>query len=178
MFFDDDLGALEGRLRHCVRYKTGKGGRKVCAKYRAGPGRPKGRRKAGIKRRFYERSKTKKRASSTCLRWSRKSPKTGRKRCLKRRYAPKTRVVRGRRRPYRAKRKSTGRKRICYMRMGKRVCRKATTRRSTGTKRKRKSSGKRKRKSTGTAYMRSYQAAMRKHTKALSGYSSRRRRRR
>jgi len=61
----DELAALEGRLRHCVRYK-GSGAKKRCAKFSAGPGRPKGRKKAGIARRFYERSTTKRRAHKIC----------------------------------------------------------------------------------------------------------------
>lgn len=118
------LAALEGRLRHCLRYKTAKGGRKVCAKFAAGPGRPKGRKKAGIKRRFYERSTTKKRAhkicslrkvrdqarrkkvcrlvsasawrkhkhsvrrtKGACLKWGKKSSRTGKKVCRKRSHS-------------------------------------------------------------------------------------------
>ena len=79
---NSDLSALEGRLRHCVRYKRSKSGKKVCAKFRAGPGRPKGRRKAGIRKKFVERSTTKKRASRTCMKWKARKVK-GRKVCAK-----------------------------------------------------------------------------------------------
>ena len=82
------LGTLEGRVRHCVRYKVGTGGKKVCAKYRAGPGRPKGRRKISIKRKFVERSTTKKRASRVCAKRAKRKVK-GRRKCLKWRYISK-----------------------------------------------------------------------------------------
>jgi hypothetical protein len=83
------LRSLEGRLRHCIRYKTGKGGRKVCAKYRAGPGKPKGRKKAGIKRRFVERSTTKKRAHRTCAKWGKSN---GRRVCRKWRHSSRKKL--------------------------------------------------------------------------------------
>jgi hypothetical protein len=108
-----NLSSLEGRLRHCIRYKRGKGGKKVCAKFRAGPGKPKGRRKAGIKRKFVERSTTTKRSSRSCAKWGR--GKGGRKVCRKWRNVAKTRVVRGKRKPYRAKARA-GKRGACLRR--------------------------------------------------------------
>lgn len=62
----DDLGALEGRVRHCLQWKGTKRGKR-CASYAAGPGKPRGRKAAGIKRRFYEQSTTRKRAHKICF---------------------------------------------------------------------------------------------------------------
>lgn len=113
------LGSLEGRLRHCVRYKTGKKGRKVCGKYSAGPGNPRGRKKAGIKSKFYERSKTKKSAHKTCAKWGRKSAKTGRKRCMKWRYISATAIRRRHRKGKRSACLRWGKSSV-----GKKVCKK------------------------------------------------------
>jgi hypothetical protein len=79
---EEDLG-LEGRLRHCARYKTAKDGKKRCAKFSAGPGKPRGRKRAGIKSRFYERSTTKKRSKRVCLK---RVTVKGRKVCKSWRY--------------------------------------------------------------------------------------------
>jgi len=103
------LGTLEGRLRRCIRYKIGKGGKKVCAKYRAGPGAPKGRRKAGIKRRFVERSSTKKRAHRICAKYGKRK---GRRVCIKYRHS--------------GRKKLPARKRTCLRwgtnKLGRRTC--------------------------------------------------------
>lgn len=109
------LGSLEGRVRRCIRYKTGKGGRKVCAKYAAGPGRPRGRKKAGIKRKFVERSTTKKRAKRVCAKYGKKA---GKRRCIRWRHISAAA----------AKKLRRGKKRTCLRwgksKTGKRVCRK------------------------------------------------------
>jgi len=120
----DELAALEGRLRHCIKYKDS-GKTKRCAKFSAGPGRPRGRKSAGITRRFVERSTTKKRAHKICLK--RRTVK-GIKKCISWRYVSAKRAV--------ARRK--GRCVKFGTRLGKRVCRKRShtiVRKRTGKKR-------------------------------------------
>ena len=135
-----NLASLEGRLRHCVRYKTAKGGRKRCAKFGAGSGSPRGRKKAGILSRFYERSTTKKRAKRICtkrgvrksvrrcLKWRSVSAALFRKRSLRRRKGSCLRFGRNK--------------------LGRKVCRKF----SPGLHR-RKSSGRKKTRRYGTAVL-------------------------
>lgn len=134
-----NLASLEGRLRHCVKYKTAKGGRKRCAKFSAGAGKPRGRKKAGILSRFYERSTTKRRAKRVC---AKRGVRKGVRRCLKWRSVSAALA---------RKRRSSRRRRGTCLRfgrskLGKRVCRKF----SAGLHRRKKTSGKKKR-SFGTA---------------------------
>lgn len=130
----EDLSSLEGRVRRCVRYKSGKGGRRVCAHYSAGPGRPRGRRKAGITRKFYERSTTRKRARG--IRVCRKVPGKSRKVCYIRhlRGSGSTYTVRRRSRraasaTSRRRRTTTARRRRTVVRASRRTRKRVTTRR-------------------------------------------------
>ena len=138
-----NLSSLEGRLRHCVRYKKGKKGKKVCAKYRAGPGSPKGRRKASIRRKFVERSTTKKRASRTCMKWGKSG---GRKVCRKWRHVSKTAMAKRK-----ATKKRSGKRGACLRRKrspktGRMYCAKYA---GTASKRKRTTKARKTRSSNG-----------------------------
>lgn len=114
----DDLSLLEGRLRHCVRYRKGKKGKTVCASYSAGPGGPRGRRKASITRKFRETSTTKKRAHRVCRKRV-LNRKTGKRVCRAWRYISATALRRRHR-----KGKKTGCLRWGKSKVGKKVCRK------------------------------------------------------
>jgi hypothetical protein len=150
--FGRQLAALEGRVRHCIRY-TKKSGKKRCAKFSAGPGNPRGRRKVGITRKFRETSTTKRRAKRVC---ARKKLINGVKRCISWRYISAK---------LSAKRRPGGKKRSCSKwgksKVGKKVCRKYI-----GSIRRKKSGKKR-----IVGPMSVFRKAAKLHSKTMGGFS-------
>ncbi len=102
----DELSSLEGRLRHCVAYK----GNGRCERYAPGPGKPnaRARKRAGITRKFYEKSTTRKKAART---WVCRKVKGQKKRSCGWRYLTAAQARSTRKRTYR---KATGGRKGVY----------------------------------------------------------------
>lgn len=119
----DELSSLEGRLRHCVAYK----GNGRCKRYAPGPGKPnaRARKRAGITRKFYEKSTTRKKAART---WVCRKVKGQKKRSCGWRYLTAAQARSTRKRTYR---KATGGRKGVY-RASRKSRKVASTRRKHG----------------------------------------------